>query len=228
MRRLIAFALIGTVVPLFLIAGPGGRPAPAGAATPTPTGTPTGTPTPPNSLPARFTGKITMSAGLKLPSKATLGVYTAGAVKCAEGAVSSAAYAANVPAKLDKTGCPAPGETVYFKLGDYWAEQQGTWQAGFPVQLDLTFPKMATTALSGACASVAVTFSTGTPIKAIADSIQPNDKLAAIWKWNGKEWDGYFPSAPAALSTLKTLSFLDVVWICDTAPVNLVQPSLFP
>jgi hypothetical protein len=52
--------------------------------------------------------------------------------------------------------------------------------------------------------------------------------LLAIWKWNGTQWDGYVPTGPAALNTLKSVNFLDVVWICTSATATLNQPSIAP
>lgn len=228
MRRALPFALI--IVAVFGAAALGGRGSagPIEAAAPSPTPTPTPTATPPSSLPARFFGKVTFVNGLKAPAKTGVSVYTSATTKCADGTATGSSYAVNVPLAADKAGCPAAGGTVYFKLGEYWAQEQGAWTRGVPSELNLTFPKLQPYTLAAGCNNIAMQFPTGTAVKTIAESIDPKANLVALWKWNGADWDGYFPAIPASLSTLKTVGFLDVVWMCTTDQSTFNQPALSP
>lgn len=126
-------------------------------------------------------------------------------------------------------GCGGPGATVTFKVGDYWANETGLWQAGQPQSLELTGPRMRMTTLVQGCGNQAtITFTNKTAIKALRAAIEPEATLAGIWKWNAKvgQWDGNFPNAPDALNTLKTIDRLDVIWICATGSANLTQPAI--
>ncbi len=230
MRRALLITLLTAAALLWAL--PGSRPQPAGAATASPTKTPTPTPTPtpppPSSLPARFSGKLTFATGFKAPSKAALAVYSDADTKCVEGTVSSGAYAVNVPRGVDRPGCPSPGSAVYFKLGDYWAVQSGNWVAGMPTALDLTFPKMDSVALGPGCTQATTTFSNGTAVKSIIDNLNPADTLVALWRWNGQDWEGYFPGAPAGLNSMKTVNRLDVLWVCTPSGTTLTRPAVAP
>ncbi len=194
------------------------------AATPTPTATST----PPAGLWARFTGNVRFVGGIKPAGNATITAYSSGPTQCTTGQVQGANYGITVPPASDRPGCPAPNQTVYFKIGDYWAREEGTWQAGFPIILNLTFPKMDSVDISTGCGLYTLTFSDKTTIQTVLANLDPSDTLAAIWRWNGNAWDGYFPGGPAALNTLKTVNRLDTVWICVTGPTQLSRPSLTP
>jgi hypothetical protein len=143
--------------------------------------------------------------------------------------VKSGVYAVNVKAQQDAPGCGAAGSTVWFKLGDYWANETGPWIQGQPQTLNLTGPKMDTEALVAGCGNqLTVSYANKTPVKTFRAAIEPASELLAIWKWNGKtgEWDGDFAGAPESVNTLKTLDRLDVVWVCTGNGASLVQPAL--
>jgi hypothetical protein len=201
-----------------------------------PTGGPISAPTAAaQPLPARFTGKIQFVAGIKPRNGAssTIEAYGPTLTLCGKEAVRGNVYGVNVDSGSTRGGCPLSGQPVYFKLGDYWAQERGQWSPGFPISLDLTFPKMITETIPSGCNAYVLTFSNGTSIETVLANLQPLDPgstVAAIWRWNGPkaQWQGYFPDSPAALSTLKTVNRLDTVWICVTGPTQLSRPSLSP
>ncbi len=184
-------------------------------------------------LPARFTGKVQFVAGTK-PSNgasATIEAYGPTLTRCGTGTISGGSYGVNVISGNVLAGCPLSDQPVYFKLGVYWAQEQGQWSAGFPISLDLTFPKLTTETIPPGCGAYVLTFANGTPIETVLTNLQPLDPgsiVAAIWFWNKTQWQGYFPDGPAALNTLKTVNRLDTVWICVTGPTQFSRPSLSP
>jgi hypothetical protein len=222
-RRLLLTAIptIAATFALALITAAGTPP--AGAATPTATPSPTSTPPP--SPPGLFQGTITLF-GKKPSGSVSVVAYVSGK-ECGSGKVGSGGYAVTVKSAAELVGCGTPGATVTFKVGDYWAFETGNWLLGLPQKLDLTGPKTSTTQLGPGCNNVSLTFANKTPIKTIREALNPPDNLTSIWKWNGKTstWDGDFPSAPAALNTLKTVDRLDVVWMCVSDDANLQQPA---
>ncbi|MER3419236.1 MAG: hypothetical protein C4290_01350 [Chloroflexota bacterium] len=186
-------------------------------------------------LPARFTGKIQFVAGVKPSNGAsnTIEAFGPTLTSCGKEAVRGDTYGVNVSSGNAIPGCPLSGQPVYFKLGDYWAQERGQWSPGFPISLDLTFPKMTTETIPFGCNAYVLTFSNGTSIETVLANLQPLDPgstIAAIWFWNAPkaQWQGYFPDSPAALNTLKTVNRLDTVWICVTGPSQLSRPSLTP
>ncbi len=199
-------------------------PSPSPTATATPTAT--GTPRPPTMLPARFSGTLTLF-GKKASGSVTLSAYVGNTV-CGTTTVKSGVYAVNVTAALDLPGCGQLGTPVAFKVGDYWANETGTWKMGEPQTIDLTGPRMTNLALTPGCNNqVTITFSNKTPTKTLRAAVDPTASLTGIWKWNAKagQWDGDFPGAPDSVNTLKTVDRLDTLWICVSAPAALAQPS---
>lgn len=186
-------------------------------------------------LPARFTGKIQFVAGIKPSNGATNTIEAFGPtlISCGRETVRGNTYGVNVSSGNAVPGCPINGQPVYFKLGDYWAQERGQWAPGFPISLDLTFPKMTTETIPSGCGAYVLTFSNGTPTETVLANLQPLDPgstIAAIWFWNASraQWQGFFPDGPAAFNTLKTVNRLDTVWICVTGPTQLSRPSLSP
>lgn len=220
-RRLFLLVLPITGLALMAISRYSVPPATAISPTPTPAATA------PTSLPARFTGALTLF-GKKASGSVTVTAYVA-STACGSAPAKSGIYAVNVTAAPDLPGCGQPGSTVTFKVGDYWANETGTWRMGEPQTLDLSGPKITTVALTQGCGNqVTMTFSNKTPIKSIRAAVDPPANLAAIWKWNAKagRWDGDFPGAPDSVNTLKTVDRLDTVWICAGSAAALVQPAL--
>ncbi len=186
-------------------------------------------------LPARFTGKIQFVAGTKPGngSSSTIEAYGPTLALCGKETVRGDVYGVNVDSGSARAGCPLNGQPVYFKLGDYWARERGQWAPGFPIALDLTFPKLTTETIPAGCGVYVLTFSNGTSIETVLANLQPLDPgstVAAIWFWNAPkaQWQGYFPDGPASLNTLKTVNRLDTIWICVTGPTQLSRPSLSP
>jgi hypothetical protein len=186
-------------------------------------------------LPARFTGKLQFVAGTKPGngSSSTIEAYGPTLALCGKETVRGDVYGVNVDSGSARPGCPMNGQPVYFKLGDYWAKERGQWSPGFPIALDLTFPKLTTETVPAGCGVYVLTFSNGTAIETVLANLQPlepGSTVAAIWFWNAPraQWQGYFPDGPASLNTLKTVNRLDTVWICVTGPTQLSRPSLSP
>jgi hypothetical protein len=222
-RRWILLALLAGAGITFgaLLFGGGAAPVLAQQATPTPT------PPPIPQLPARFQGTV-MMWGKKPSGSLTVTAYI-GATACGSGSVKSGIYAVNVEAVQDAAGCGTAGAPVWFKLGDYWATEPGTWTQGQPQTLNLTGPKMEAEPLVAGCGNqMVITFSNKTPVKTIRTAVEPAAELLAIWKWNGKagQWEGDFLGAPDSVNTLKSLDRLDSVWICVNNASTFTQPAI--
>jgi hypothetical protein len=189
------------------------------------TATPTATAMP--QLPARFQGTVLLW-GKKPSGSLTVTAYI-GTTACGSGTVKSGVYSINVKAAQDAAGCGTSGAAVWFKLGDYWASEAGTWVQGQPQALNLTGPKMKNDPLVAGCGNqLVITFANKTPVKTVRAAVEPAGELLAIWKWNGKtgQWEGDFAGAPDSVNTLKTLNRLDSVWICVSSAATLAQPAL--
>lgn len=223
MRRWTMLAFLAGAGIIFgaLRSSSGVAPALAQQASPTPTATAM------PQLPARFQGTV-MMWGKKPSGSLTVTAYV-GSVACGSGSVKSGVYAVNVKAAQDAAGCGTSGSPVWFKLGDYWASEAGSWTQGQPQALNLTGPKMKADPLVAGCGNqVVITFTNKTPVKTIRTAVEPAAELLAIWKWNGKagQWEGDFAGAPDSVNTLKTLDRLDSVWICVNNAATLTQPAL--
>jgi hypothetical protein len=224
-RRLVAVSVLGGLILSVAALGGGTGTHAVNAQQPTPT--PTATPTAAPLLPARFQGTV-MMFGKKPSGSLTVTAYV-GSAACGTGTVKSGVYSVNVKAQQDAAGCGTSSSTVWFKLGDYWANEIGSWTGGQPQSLNLTGPKMKTDALAAGCSNqMTVTFANKTPTKTLRAAVEPATELLAMWKWNAKtaQWDGDFPGAPDSVNTLKTLDRLDIIWVCTSNGGNLVQPAL--
>lgn len=222
MRRRTLVGVMAVAALLVVVLGDGSLP--VRAQQPTPTATPTATP---GQLPGRFHGTVLLY-GKKPTGTLTVTAYI-GATACGSGSVRSGVYAVNVKASQDAAGCGTAGATIWFKLGDYWANETGTWVQGQPQTLNLTAPKMRTDPLVSGCGNqLTVSFANKTPIKTLRTAIEPAEALLAIWKWNGQtgQWEGDFAGAPDSVNTLKTVNRLDVIWICTGGSAAILQPAL--
>lgn len=77
--------------------------------------------------------------------------------------------------------------------------------------------------LPAGCSAAASTYPDGTPIEIIADSIRPAVVLEALWGQERGVWLGYSPQF-AGVSDLAETGFLDVVFVCVSAPGDFVRP----
>jgi len=66
------------------------------------------------------------------------------------------------------------------------------------------------------CNPVSSTWPDGTTAAAAAEKVDPAEALNALWKFDpvSGSWQGFDPAAPAGVSNLASIDFLDVVFIC--------------
>jgi hypothetical protein len=89
-------------------------------------------------------------------------------------------------------------------------------------------PDLESVALVEGCNPVASTYADATPIATAAGAVAPAEALDAIWKFDPATgtWLGYSPSAPAAVSDLDSIDFLDAVFICVNAASTWSRPVI--
>lgn len=77
--------------------------------------------------------------------------------------------------------------------------------------------------LPAGCSAVTSTYPDETPIEIIADSVRPTGILGALWEFERDVWWGYSRRFAGA-SDLSEAGFLDVVFVCVSAPGEFVRP----
>lgn len=77
--------------------------------------------------------------------------------------------------------------------------------------------------LPAGCSGATSTYPDETPVEVIADSIRPPGTVEALWEHERGVWLGYSPTFPEA-SDLAEAGFLDVVFVCVSAPGEFVRP----
>lgn len=72
------------------------------------------------------------------------------------------------------------------------------------------------------CNNIGLTFPDATSSQTVVDAVTPTDAVEAMWRHDAAlgKWDGFSPAAAAA-SDLKTVDFLDAVWLCVRTPSAL-------
>jgi hypothetical protein len=91
-----------------------------------------------------------------------------------------------------------------------------------------TTPEMESVALVEGCNPVASTYSDATAAEDIAAGVAPAEALDAIWKFDPASgtWQGYSPSAPAAVNDLTSVDELDAIFICVNAAATWSRPVI--
>jgi lipoprotein-anchoring transpeptidase ErfK/SrfK len=91
-----------------------------------------------------------------------------------------------------------------------------------------TTPDLESVALVEGCNPVASTWPDATPVADAAGAVAPADALDAIWNFDPATgtWQGYSPTAPAAVSDLDSIDFLDAVFICVNAAATWDRPVI--
>jgi hypothetical protein len=91
-----------------------------------------------------------------------------------------------------------------------------------------TTPDMESVALVEGCNPVASTYSDATAAEDIAAGVAPAEALDAIWKFDPASgtWQGYSPSAPAAVNDLTSVDELDAIFICVNAAATWSRPVI--
>lgn len=180
----------------------------------------------PTTPPARFNGTISLFGG-KATGSVAVRAYIGG-TDCGTGRLQGGGYTINVSSASQKPGCGEEGSLVRFTLGEYWAYEYGTWEEGGSQPVNLTGPETQDISLPADCDTLTLTFANKTTIATLAASIAPASAIDSLWKWNGKDWESYFPDAPASLNTLKTINRGDEVWFCMFGVATLRQPVPAP
>jgi inhibitor of cysteine peptidase len=72
------------------------------------------------------------------------------------------------------------------------------------------------------CNNVALTFPDGTAIETVVAAVTPAGAVDAVWRHDAAlgRFEGFNPRYPA-VSDLRTVDFLDAVWLCVAAPASL-------
>ena len=91
-----------------------------------------------------------------------------------------------------------------------------------------TTPDLESVALVEGCNPVASTWPDGTTADTAADKVAPAEALDAIWKFDPASgaWQGFSPTAPAAVSDLASIDMLDAIFICVNAPATWSRPVI--
>jgi hypothetical protein len=89
-------------------------------------------------------------------------------------------------------------------------------------------PDLEAVALVEGCNPVASTYADGTAIATAAGAVAPADALDAIWNFDPASgtWQGYSPDAPAAVSDLESIDFLDAIFVCVNAAATWSRPVI--
>jgi hypothetical protein len=91
-----------------------------------------------------------------------------------------------------------------------------------------TVPDLESVALVEGCNPVASTYPDATPVEDAAGAVAPAEALDAIWNFDPETgtWQGFSPDAPAAVSDLESIDFLDAVFICVNAAATWDRPVI--
>ena len=91
-----------------------------------------------------------------------------------------------------------------------------------------TEPALEAVDLVEGCNPVASTWADGTAADVVAGAVAPADALNAIWAFDTATgtWLGYSPTAPAAVSDLKSVNMLDAIFICVDAAATVSRPVI--
>jgi hypothetical protein len=89
-------------------------------------------------------------------------------------------------------------------------------------------PDLEAVALVEGCNPVASTWPDATAIADAAGAVAPAEALDAIWNFDPATgmWQGYSPSAPAAVSDLESIDFLDAIFVCVNAAATWSRPVI--
>lgn len=86
-------------------------------------------------------------------------------------------------------------------------------------------PGMEAVDLVAGCNPVASTYPDATAVQTIAGNVGPAAILDALWEFEMGTWLGYSPQFPE-VSDLREKDFLDVVFVCVSAPGVFVRPAV--
>jgi len=91
-----------------------------------------------------------------------------------------------------------------------------------------TVPDLESVALVEGCNPVASTWPDATPIADAAGAVAPAEALDAIWNFDPASgtWQGFSPTAPADVSDLESIDFLDAIFICVNAAATWDRPVI--
>jgi hypothetical protein len=91
-----------------------------------------------------------------------------------------------------------------------------------------TTPQLESVALVEGCNPIAATWADGTAIATVAGAVAPAEALDAIWKFDPATgtWQGFSPSAPAAVNDLTKVDRLDAVFVCVSAAATIGRPVI--
>jgi hypothetical protein len=89
-------------------------------------------------------------------------------------------------------------------------------------------PNLETVDLVEGCNPIAATWADGTAIATVAGAVDPAAALEAIWKFDTASgtWQGYSPSAPAAVNDLVSVNRLDAIFVCVNATATIARPVI--
>ncbi len=79
------------------------------------------------------------------------------------------------------------------------------------------------------CNNITLTFPDGTNSETVVQAVDPSSAVESMWRHDAqaKKWKGYSP-ASAGASDLRTVNFLDAVWLCVAGAPSLPSPSPHP
>jgi len=91
-----------------------------------------------------------------------------------------------------------------------------------------TTPQLESVALVEGCNPIAATWADGTAIATVAGAVAPAEALDAIWNFDPATgtWQGFSPSAPAAVNDLTKVNRLDAIFICVNAAATIGRPVI--
>jgi hypothetical protein len=124
---------------------------------------------------------------------------------------------------LIPTGLPGTETTLSCSLDGYPDIPPATHK--FTVSLT---PELETVDLVQGCNPLAATWADGTAIATVAGAVAPAEALDAIWKFDPatSTWQGYSPSAPAAVNDLASVNRLDAIFVCVNATATIQRPVI--
>jgi len=124
---------------------------------------------------------------------------------------------------LVPTGFPGTEVTLSCSLDAYPDIPPATHT--FTVSLN---PDLETVDLIAGCNPLAATWPDGTLIATVAGGVTPAEALDAIWKFDtaSSTWQGYSPTAPAAVNDLASVNRLDAIFVCVNATATIDRPVI--
>jgi hypothetical protein len=124
---------------------------------------------------------------------------------------------------LVPTAIPGTEVTVSCKIDGYPDIAAATHKFTFTLT-----PSLESVDLVQGCNPIAATWADGTAIATVAGAVAPAEALDAIWKFDPATatWQGFSPSAPAAVNDLTSVKRLDALFICVNAAATVARPVI--